>query len=278
MIATDSPFNISADLDDVSQVYHHTVPILNYDKAQPSLVGTGVFVAVDHQHLVITAAHVFESRFRKVAFGSLGAHGFRIFGADDMKILAAKAQTGAGDSQRAVYKDGLDLAVIEPRDEVLEALQSHYQPFDLRRNQQSAAAEWGVVSGWPARKNKFNAKKRVCNFDTCYHIQCPIVETEKIRGAGWNPDIYVGLSANKGKDFVSATSGERVHLPKLEGLSGAGMWIRSREESAPTSPTWFLAGIAVEDHESKRMLKVIRIEHTWAPLSQGWGLTYKAIT
>ena len=266
---------IHEDFGDFRQLYQHTVPVINYDRAQPSVVGSGVFTVVDESHFVLTAAHVFEPAFRRTAFGHLGTDGFEVFGSNNMKILTAKAQNGGGDPQRAVYKDGLDLAVIEPTADVLERLQSHYRPFDLRQNLFSSST-WGVVSGWPARKNIYDSKKRMCYFDTCYHIQCPIADLQKLRQADWNADVFIGLLADKAKDFVSATSDQHIHLPNLDGISGAGVWIRSSsvEEPHPTS-SWSLAGIVVEDHQSKRMLKAIRIEHVWAPLHYGWGLTKK---
>jgi len=271
MPSHDSP-QLTDDLGDFRQLYRHTVPVINFDRAQPSVVGSGVLAIVDKSHFVLTAAHVFEPAFRRVAFGHLGTNGFEVFGSDNMNILTAKDQNDTGDAQRAVYKDGLDLAVIEPTADVLERLQSHYRPFDLRQGF-SSSLTWGVVSGWPARKNIYDSKKQKCYFDTCYHIQCPIADLQRLRQVDWNPDVFIGLLADKAKDFVSATSGQRIHLPNLEGVSGAGFWMRSTllDESNPTS--WSLAGIVVEDHESKRMLKAIKIEHVWAPLRQGWELT-----
>jgi hypothetical protein len=253
----------------VEQIFRHTVPIFNFDRRKPELAGTGVFIAVDHALLVITAADVFEPAFRHVAFGRLSDKGLQVFGAVDMPILLAKDQTDAGDAQRAVYKDGLDIAVIQPTADVLEAFAGHYHPFDLRSSL-SCASTWAVVSGWPARKNVYNPRKRVGNFRTCYHIQCPVAEIETIRKVPWNTEVYIGLSADKAKDFVTATSGAPVHLPKLEGMSGSGVWMRSTAESPAAD--WSLCGILVEDHEAKRLLKVIKIEHVWAPLEQGWGL------
>jgi hypothetical protein len=259
---------IAEDLGDLRQLYQHTVPIIDYDRAQPSVVGSGVFAVVDKFHFVFTAAHVFEPAFSRVAFGHLGTDGFEVFGASDMPILTARAQSRAGDAQRAVYKDGLDLAVIEPTADVLKRLQIHYRPFDLRQGLLSSST-WAVVSGWPEKKNIYDSKKRVCYFDTCYHIQCPIADLKRLHQADWSADIFVGLLADKAKDFVSATSGQRIHLPKLGGVSGAGVWMRSSSAEEPHPTSWSLVGIIVEDHESKRMLKAIRIEHVWAPLRHG---------
>lgn len=247
---------------DYADLYRHTVPIFHYERGQPSLTGTGVFVAVDQHQFVITAAHVLESGFKRIAFGSLRAEGdFKTFGADNMPILTARAQSSGGDAQSVVYKDGLDLAIIKPTEEVLEELRAHYRPFDLRRSSDHPASGWAIVSGWPARKNTYDSKKRRCDFETCYHIQWPIAETEKVAQAGWNTDVYLALSGDKAQDFVTAQTGEHIHLPNLEGVSGAGMWVRS----APTAP-WSLGGIVVEDHPSRRMLKVIKVEHVWTPI------------
>src|SRR5450432_1741148 len=109
----DSP-KIADQPGDCRQLYQHTVSVINYDQAEPSVVGSGVFTVVDKSHFVVTAAHVFEPGFEKVGFGHLGKDGFEIFGSTNMNILTAKDQNGTGDARRAVYKDGLDLAVIEP--------------------------------------------------------------------------------------------------------------------------------------------------------------------
>lgn len=174
-----------------ADLYFRTVPILNYDRGEPDIVGTGVFAAVDEKHFVLSAAHVFETGIGKVGFCFLNKQGkIEVFGSDRMKILAANPQSGAGNLNSVVYKDGLDLAVIEPTNEVLDALRTHYRAFDLRTSSYAPASRWGVVSGWPARKNIYHARKRVCDFDTCYHIQCPFVEADEVISAGWNADIH----------------------------------------------------------------------------------------
>lgn len=265
-----STTNLPHDLVDFSQLYRHTVPIFDYDRARPDLIGSGVFLGVDQHFLVATAAHVLEPGYRKIGFGFLEAGRFEIFGDENARILKAEAQSGAGDPQRAVYKDGLDFAVVEPTGEVLEKLRAHYSPYDLRQRSNCPGFTWGIVSGWPARKNTYNPKKRLCSFNTCYHIQCPLADPKRIQEARWNTDLYIGLSADKTKDFVSEASGTRIHLPKLEGVSGAGFWAKMSPDS---SERCCLAGIIVEDDAPRRMLKAIKIEHLWAPLHRGWDLT-----
>ena len=257
----DKPTGQDWEIGDCSDLFRHTVPIFDYDQKRPSLIGTGVLIALNQHRFVITAAHVLEPGIRNVAFGFLGENGFEIFGADDMIILTARAQFGGGNPQLAVYKDDLDLTVIQLTREVMERLRANYRPYDLTHRQQTLVASWGVISGWPARKNTYNPKTRTCEFETCYHIQCPILGRERAAEVGWNSDIHLAVSADKKKDFVSLVSGGRVHLPNLEGMSGSGMWIRSSSDRS-----WLLTGVVVEDHPSKRMLKVIKIEHLWTPL------------
>lgn len=252
-------------LGDCSQLYRYTVPIFDFDRNEPSLIGSGVLIGVNERYLVSTAAHVLEEGCRKIAFGFKNKGRVEIFGADNMRILKARAQTGAGDVRRVAYKDGLDLALIEPNGEVLQELQRHYRFFDFAKNRPNSGAAWGVVSGWPARKNVYNKKKRICNFDTCYHMQCPIASDRRLEAAGWNRDIYFGLAFDKEKDFAAEVSGERIHLPKLEGVSGAGFWVQ-RPAGAVIDSAWCLAGIIVEDDEPRRMLKAIKIEHLWTLL------------
>jgi hypothetical protein len=252
-------------LGNCSQLYRHTVPIFDFDRSEPLLIGSGVFIYVNEYYLVCTAAHVLEEGCRKIAFGVQKSGIFEIFGADDMRILTARPQVGAGDVRRVAYKDDLDLALIEPVSDVLERLRAHYRFFDLAQNYPEIRPDWGVVSGWPARKNVYDRRKRGCNFDTCYHIQCPVVNENRVERAGWNRDIHFGLGFDKAKDFADEVSGQRIHLPKLEGVSGAGFWVPRRAD-ALTASEWSLAGIVVEDDEPHRMLKAIKIEHLWTLL------------
>lgn len=252
------------------ELYRHTVPILDYGAGQPVVVGTGVFIIVDAKHFITTAAHPFEVEERRVAFGALdkSTQRFEVFGDDRLKKFVAQNQDARGDMQSAVYKDGLDLAIIELDGQVLERTLANYRAFDLRQNSPAPPLISAFVSGWPARKNVYHSRKRLCEFDSCCHIQCPIVPTSELAKTGWDENVFFGLSADKKKDFIDE-NGRHLHLFKLEGMSGSGVWVPSQSSSGSA---WSLAGIAVEDHPSKRMLKVIRIEHVWAPLSQGWGL------
>jgi hypothetical protein len=270
---TSTSNNVPHDLGDLSQLYRHTVPIFDYDRARPDLIGSGVFLGVDQHFLVATAAHVLEPGYSKISFGFLEAGRFEIFGNEYARILKAEAQSGTGDPQRAVYRDGLDFAVIEATGEVLGKLKAHYTPYDLRQSSNCPELPWGIVSGWPARKNTYNPKTRACNFNTCYHIQCPLADPKKVQEAGWDSDLYIGLSADKAKDFVEEASGTRIHLPKLEGVSGAGFWEQLSPDGPGQTVAWCLAGIIVEDDAPRRLLKAIRIEYLWAPLHRGWRLT-----
>jgi len=248
------------------QIYKHTVPIINFDQSRPDQVGTGVFIELCEREFIITAAHVFESGFQKVGFGYLDHQGFHVFGTIGLPILTARAQSGGGNAQTAVYKDDLDLAIIEPDPQTLEALHEHYCSYNFRNCSFDLRAKSGVVAGWPWRKNKYNAYKHQYEFHTCYHIQCPILNVKESRAAGFNPDIFIALSADKKKDFARP-SGERLHLPNLEGMSGGGFWVNSFD----LEKGWGLAGILVEDDAPKRMLKVIRASHIWAPLRHFFG-------
>jgi hypothetical protein len=199
-----------------SEIYHHTVPIFNYDHGQPSLVGTGIFTLAKGHHFVGTAAHVFEHPFQKVAFGTLHrGRGFEVFGADNMPILTAQAVSGAGDTRSAVYKDGLDLAIIKPTADVLKQLLLHYKPYTLLHEATVSLPAWGIASGWPARKNEFNRRQQRCDFETCYHMQWRIAEPDEVAKAGWNADVYFALQGDKAKDFASLATGERIHLPNF---------------------------------------------------------------
>jgi hypothetical protein len=184
--------------------------------------------------------------------------GFHVFGYDAMPMLTAKAQSGERDPKLATYKDDLDLALIQPSPKICDKLLVHYRPFSLEHVSSPSTPSWIIVSGWPARKNVYNQRRRRCDFKTCFHIQCPVLGSEAVLECGRNSDIHFAVSANKKKDFATL-DGSRVTLPDLDGISGAGAWQFSEGERS-------LAGIVVEDHPSKHMLLVIKIAHVWTLL------------
>jgi hypothetical protein len=198
------------ELGDCSQLYRHTIPIFDCDQNPALLRGTGVFIAVDEHRFVVSAAHVFEPPFESIGLGFRDGSYFGLLAVQG-RILLANDQAGGGNAQRTVYKDGLDFSIILPTPEVVERIESHYRSFDLRCSSYSPETTWAVVSGWPAKKNAFDRRKRQWKFHTCYHIQCPFEDVEKVQRAGWNTDIFFGLSADKEKDFDEAASaGESI--------------------------------------------------------------------
>jgi hypothetical protein len=128
--------------------------------------------------------------------------------------------------------------------------------------------------GWPAKKNRYDVRQRQCNFSGCYHIQAPGAPREKVQFVDGNPDVHFAVEMNKRKDFIDAPTQKRVNLPALHGVSGGGVWsMRPEHNHLYPACARALAGIIIEDWESKSLAKAIRAEPIWALPQSSRGLS-----
>jgi hypothetical protein len=256
--------------------YHHTVPLFRFDAPVPWLDGTGVFLAVDEHRFIVTAAHVVEISAEKIAFGYQVPNEkiVQMFGHEKLPIITAKALEHAG-TNKATYKDGVDLAVIVLPKEFAEWLEERYIPFDLRTNKPRDGVGVVIICGWPESKNRFN--RRLKRFDDdfgCRHIQSQAALKEEVASIDGNPAIHFAVRMDKRRDFIDANTRKAVpQLFNLTGISGSGVWdmdIEDNEKFPECAKA--LAGIIVEDHPDKKLAKVIRVEHIWSPIVQMLGV------
>jgi hypothetical protein len=254
----------------------HTVPIFRFDSRYPWLNGTGVFIIVDNQHFVVTAAHVVEASARKIAFGYQPPDQAWVdmFGHEALPIIKAQAQANERDPQRAVYRDGLDLAIIMMPTQHTSWLKERYTPFDLRSNQRPEAVGVVIVAGWPARTNKYDERKRQFGDRFgCYPIQSQALDKELVRKMGGDPETHIALQMDK-DNFIDISTGKPAgRLFALNGVSGGGVWdmYLADQDQFPNCAR-SLAGIIVEDHDDKNMAMAIRADNIWYPLVQKLGL------
>jgi hypothetical protein len=258
-----------------------TVPIFNGDQNVPDLIASGIYVVVDEIKLIITAAHMFEQTHFRLGFGFPGETFFTYF-ADDLDniknpdkvvgmLVLCAAQHTEGPEE---YKDGLDIAIIEPTPAIVAALEKFYTPYDLRKNAPPEKPEISLVCGWPCRKNAYDPKKRAANFENWLPIPCDILEREEVRKIGGIPDVHMALRLDKRKGYTSRETGHPIQLPNLHGMSGCGVWFTTLEDSeSDPIGVQALAGMIIEDHTDKKMAKVVRVEHLWTPIRRGWPVS-----
>lgn len=255
---------------------HHTVPLFRYDAPYPWLDGSGVFVAVDEHRFVFTAAHVVEENSKKIAFGYQISDSteVEIFGHDEIPLISADAVANKG-TRRAIYKDGMDLAVFVLPKPIAEWLEARYKPYDLRINKPRGDVAIVSICGWPESKNRYNARKR--RFEDgfgCRHIQTQAVLKSEVAKIGGNPEIHFAVRMDKRRDFIDMHSSKPIpQLFALTGVSGSGVWNLdcNHNDMFPSNST-ALAGIITEDHPAKNLAKVIRIQQVWSPLVTMLGI------
>ena len=256
--------------------YHHTVPLFRYNAPFPWLDGTGVFVAVDEHRFVFTAAHVVEENSKRIAFGYQIPESDKVelFGDDEIPMISADAIANKG-TRRAIYKEGMDLAVFVLPRPISNWLETRYLPYDLRANKPRDGVAIVSICGWPESKNRYNVRKR--RFEDgfgCRHIQTQAVLKNHVATIGGDPSVHFAVRMDKRRDFIDMHSRKPIpQLFSLTGVSGSGVWDldHTRNEMFPSNAT-ALAGIITEDHPTKNLAKVIRIQQVWSPLVKMLGI------
>ena len=262
--------------------YFHTVPLFDFSAKYPVLNGTGVFIAVDDQRFVVTAAHVVEKSAEKIAFGyehydeAAGKKFLELEGHEKLPVCKSQAATNEGDPQLVTYVDGLDLALIGLPPYFREWLEKRYKPFDMRQNNPNPSVGLIDVCGWPERKNRFNPyKNRFDSDEHCIHLGSQAMPKELTRTMGGDPETHFAIRMNKKKDFFSIITLQHYTIFKLYGMSGCGVWDCAMsgpgDREFPTKAT-ALAGIFVEDHRTKNLAMAVRVEFIWHMLFKCCGI------
>jgi hypothetical protein len=218
--------------------------------------------------------HVLEARFKKIGLVVPIENGWEVVGHANLPVMGARAIANSGDPQNAQYRAGLDLAVIRLRLPLAAELSKYYTFYDLRQNTPPKKPEWVTFSGFPASENTFSEETEAY-FRGCFRVQCPLAYDWEVRKIGGIKDIHLAIRLNKRKKLIDHETENPVTMPDdIGGMSGSGVWAfhEMNNHLYPKCHT-SLVGIAVEECSTRKLIKVIRIEHVWEPLHAGWGLS-----
>jgi hypothetical protein len=240
--------------------FFHTVSIHQCEGPSPDFVGSGVLLRIEGRDYIATAAHVIDELPNELGIAVV-KHEIKGCKSQPSRIFASKQADGN-------YKEGLDLALLSVPGNYRQFIEGEEMSFfDLDANNPPPVTDVCIVSGFPAKKNYYDHRKRRYA-PTCgaYHIQSYMEDPERVREIGGDPARHFALEINKRGDFRDGITDKPIpELFDLHGMSGGGVWHMERGtgEGFPACAT-ALAGIIVEDWDTKRdrrgMAKVVKIE------------------
>ena len=239
--------------------FFHTISIHQCERPSPDFVGSGVLLRIEGKDYIATAAHVIAELPNEVGIAVVKDM-IKGCKAQPSRIFAAKQSDGH-------YKEGLDLALLCVTGNYRQFINEEGMSFfDLDANNPPPVTDVCIVSGFPAKKNYYDVrKKRYAETCGSYHIQSFMDDPERVRAIGGDPEFHFALKMNKRGDFCDGITNKPIpELFDLHGMSGGGVWHMDRGsgEGFPACAT-ALAGIIVEDWDIKRdrqgMAKVVKI-------------------
>jgi len=203
-------------------------------------LGTAVFVEVQGEPFLYSAAHVFDE----------GKHG-RLLAPTQYGLLTIEGYIGyvdlPPDMSRA--EDQADVAYCRLSSRFSAALRHHFQPLPQDRREIIASALDLTVcsaSGYPASKSKKNAEGM--HSSTIFSFRGVAAEREVYESLDLSPESSIALHFHK-KQAVDPSTGKAFPTPALNGISGGGIfaWPKGHE----TSKDWELPKLVGIVHSFK---------------------------
>lgn len=151
----------------------------------------------------------------------------------------------------------IDLCVIALDDELAGELEGEYE-FATPAGTSSAATKTPgihyVIAGYPAERNLI--KSRIAPLAT--HLITGDIGNDAEALPGKSNDFHFVLR-HPGKTIPSHAGG-RLRVPKVQGMSGGGVWRFEIDIPRKLSTTPSLVGIAIEYHKAKRLFVATRVQ------------------
>ncbi len=139
--------------------------------------------------------------------------------------------------------------------------------FDLDKNAPPAITGECFISGFPAKKNYYDRRRKIyAETCGCQHIQSFMENPQKVKAIGGDPEFHFALEMKKRVDFWDGLTNKKIpELFDLHGMSGGGAWHMTKGQDAeiPKCATG-IAGILIHDRDTKKDRKglamVVKIE------------------
>jgi len=220
-----------------------TVGIVHSTTAGASLIGSGVLVRIGHERFVFTAAHVIEAEEFSAGTGAqlLGPNG------TSHAVVAGTFTLPRDGASRAA--DPIDAAVLRMKPECLDPPGCEYLTLaDL--HVRIGPEESVCLFAYPERYASYDGPTRNIRMDPLPYMSFTIPEDLRVRSSF---DATMNIAFALDRRQAVRLPGTLQDLPKLNGMSGGGLWHLRPDDGAAMSATARLVGIFTEHRRGQKL-------------------------
>ncbi|MCW1883442.1 hypothetical protein OKA04_01795 [Luteolibacter flavescens] len=241
------------------------VPIwaLPPDSKRPIQIGSGVLIADQFEHVLLTAAHVmafFTKLYVPMIPGSRGL--FRPNG------VAFWRNPSEGEIGKDTYDFGGFILDSESASSV-EGAFTFLSPLDLHDVETYPEGTEVFVEGYPAKKGRLSGPG--VENETLSVKASVVSESRRLKGA-YSTNSHLFVAFNRRKGFVDSQTGHRREICLMNGTSGGAIFATD-EHGCPR-----LAAIITEHHEKSHILVGTRIGHILQELNAQFRSRWGSVT
>ncbi len=215
----------------------HTIQFLKDDlKKKISAHGSGLLVKVFGRHFLITAAHVMRDEYKDIY---VIFDGKKLVLGGDLK-MTTPPNPGDPDS------DKLDIALMEINQGIvtqIEASFSFLDISDIKKEQKHIDSPKYMIVGYPATKTSKVWNHEMIKSKSFINVSKPHFTFDYSK-FGFNENKHLAIEFDR--NIVSERSVHSYLAPKLEGISGSGLWYVQDMHSDRLQGNVILAGIVTE--------------------------------
>jgi hypothetical protein len=242
--------NIWVPLRAIGETIHRRIcPLYTFaNRDRMHIAGSAVPFCAEGFRFLLTAKHVcFDSSNTPIPLFTMGSEEPR----------ALTGRRGAWEYVPGKTPD-IDLAVMALDDELADDLEREYQfttPADVSNTMKKTPGIHYLIAGYPAERNPVN-KDAITSLAT-HLITGDIRDTAETLPN--KSDEFHFLLGHPGK-VIPGHGGGRFRVPKVQGMSGGGVWRLEIDVPRKLSTSLSLVGIGIEYHKRKQVFVATRVQ------------------
>jgi hypothetical protein len=198
------------------EAYKATCHYLKIVDGNPHPYATGIFLTIDNNYFLITAAHVIENREEDIFVG---------YGNNNVVKLGGELIMNSLPDGLERDDDKIDIAIFRLNEETVGYVSKQYEFItysDIQVNHEIKELPLYSAIGFPASKNKFNKFKNELKSRPFIYTTMP-AKIEVYKELGCEP--FTNIIVHYDKDnVVDYKTKEHSVGPDAFGISGGGLW------------------------------------------------------
>lgn len=237
-----------------NDAYECTCHFLIKEKGVPQPFASGVFINIDENHFLFTAAHVAEENMDNIYIISNKNKLYRLGG----DWIINKLEDG-GDRTL----DKFDVAILKLDEESVMNIKVNHKFIDkteIGLNHKDKILPYYSVVGFPiTSKGKYNRYKKTINSTPFIYTTYPF-ENDIYNELGYDKDINLIVHYDK-NNVINYSNNQKQIGPVGNGISGCGLWYVPTQLVSENNVKKKLVGILIENSvDNKKYWVATRID------------------